>query len=258
MTLRLAACLLIGLAVAREAPAKPCRTERGQVFILRQIPRAYDSYTQGLEFSKDGRVLWESGGGYGESQVLRVDPEKAEVLARFRVDPAWFAEGLTVVADELFVLTWREGKLLLLDPLKLDHRRTRDLPGEGWGLTHDGQGLIQSDGSNVLRFRDPRTLASRRELKVRDAKGPVQRLNELEWVDGALYANVYLTSRIVRIDPRSGCVTRDWDVGTPLPPEERERLHPDDVLNGIAWNPATRKFWLTGKRWRRFLEAELR
>jgi glutaminyl-peptide cyclotransferase len=251
--------LVMGAPLAADAAARtaPCRTRRGTFRVVREIPRAYSSYTQGLEFSADGGVLWESGGGYGESQVLRVDPSRGEVLTRYAVDPAWFSEGLSVLAGQLFVLTWREGKVLVLDPVKLDRKELRELPGEAWGLTHDADQLVMSDGSAALRFLDPRTLRATRRLEVRDAKGPVRQLNELEWREGSVYANVYTTSRIVRIDARSGCVTRDWDVGIPLPEEERARLREGEVLNGIAWNPATGKFWITGKRWRRFLEVEL-
>ena len=238
--------------VATWAPA----FERGAVEVLRSLPHDTERYTQGLEWSSDG--LLESGGLYGRSAVYLYEPESGRTLARFALPPWVFAEGLTQVDERVVVLSWREGLAWVLD------RRLRPLGrwryrGQGWGLCYDGERFVMSDGSEHLQFRDLnfRLLGS---VAVRRDGEPLRRLNELECVDGMVYANVWQTDFIVRIDPADGTVLRQWDLSG-----VRQRLETtpdwdldDNVLNGIAHIPGSDRFFVTGKRWPRIFEVRLR
>jgi glutamine cyclotransferase len=230
------------------APARP--VERLRVKILATIPHDTGAYTQGLVWS-DG-ALYESAGQYGESSLRQVDPKTGQVLRSVAVAPNYFAEGLARVGDRLVQLTWQEGVALLYDLATFERRGELPYSGEGWGLCHDGRRLIMSDGSDALTFRDPATFAATGRVNVTLDGAPVPQLNELECVDGAVYANVYTTEEIVRIDPETGHVTTRIDASGLLTPPERMRV---DVLNGIAYKPETKTFLLTGKNWPKMFEV---
>jgi glutamine cyclotransferase len=227
--------------------------QRLAVKVISTRPHDTSAYTQGLVWH-EGR-LYESAGLYGQSSLRQVDPATGEVRRRVDLPQQYFAEGLARVGDRLIQITWNEGAALvyrLSDFQKVGELR---YTGEGWGLCHDGARLVMSDGSDRLTFRDPETFATVGEVRVRMGGAPVDRLNELECVDGAVYANVYQTEDIVRIDPATGEVTAVIDASGLLGAADYQAGA--EVLNGIAWMPETRRFLITGKRWPLMFEVEL-
>jgi glutamine cyclotransferase len=210
-----------------------------------QRPHDPAAFTQGLLFA-DG-AFFESTGVYGESSLRRVDPETGRVTKSLALPPTVFGEGLARLRGELFQLTWQEHRCFVYDATTFEKRREATYEGEGWGLTTDGDSLlVLSDGSAVLRFVDPASFAVVRTLEVRDAGHPLGRLNELEWVKAELYANVWGTSLIARIDPRSGDVREFLDLSG-LPEPRHDDV--DAVLNGIAYDEGHDRLFVTGKRW---------
>lgn len=247
------AAALVAGATALPTPAPTARgpaVERLAVGVLAERPHDPRSFTQGLLFH-DG-LLYESVGQYRESALLAVDPASGAALRRVDLEPGLFGEGLALVGDRLVQLTWREGRALVYR--RADFAKLAELrySGEGWGLTFDGRRLIQSDGSATLRWRDPVSFAVTGALRVTVDGQPRDNLNELEWAEGAIYANVWMSDEIVRIDPASGRVTAVIDASGLLTPAERGAA---DVLNGIAYDPARRVFYLTGKHWPKLFEA---
>lgn len=233
-----------------EAP--PPSPERLRVSVVRRYPHDTSAFTQGLLWH-DG-FLYESTGLRGLSTLRKVRLETGDVVERRDLDPSLFAEGLALVGDRLIQLTWTEGEAHVWSLDGFRHRRTFTYDGEGWGLCHDGRHLVMSDGSDQLTFRDPRTFREVRRVSVREEGRPVEELNELECVGSAVYANVWRTDRIVRIDARTGHVTAVINAGGLLTREEREGT---DVLNGIAWIPDRQRFVITGKNWPHLFEVEL-
>ena len=225
------------------------RSYRPQV--VASHPHDETSYTQGL-FFHEGR-MYESTGQWGESTFREVDLETGKALSRKDFDKDYFIEGSTMLEGVLYVLTWTSHVLFKYDAKTLEYLGAASYPRQGWGLTTDGRSLIASDGSSNLYFLDPETLATERKVKVRMNDRPVNYLNELEWVDGKVWANVYMTDSIVIIDPKSGRVEARIDCKGLLP--ERLRDARTDVLNGIAVNDG--HIYLTGKYWRRLYEVEL-
>lgn len=235
------------------APATEREPERLRVEVLSTRPHDAQAYTQGLLWH--GGRLYESTGNYGSSSLREVDPETGEVRRSLPVPPQYFAEGLARVDDRLIQLTWREGVAFVYSLATFEERGQLPYSGEGWGLCHDGRRLVMSDGSDRLTFRDPATFESQGAVNVTLAGQPVFNLNELECVDGAVWANVWQTDEIVRIDPAGGQVTAVIDASGLLAPEERRSA---DVLNGIAWVPETKTFLITGKFWPKMFEVRFR
>lgn len=229
---------------APDASSAPGGVERLRVEVVERLPHDATAFTQGLEL--DGDVLYESAGLYGESSVRVADPRAGAVRERRDLDARYFAEGLTKLDDELVVLTWREGVAFVLDAQTLDERGRHAYEGEGWGLCDDDERLVMSDGTSTLTFRDRTTFASIGRVDVTLEGQPIDQLNELECVDGDVYANVWQTDTIVRIDPASGRVTATIDAAGLLTDAERRDA---DVLNGIAYDDATGTFLITGKHW---------
>ena len=222
--------------------------------IVHTYPHDTSAYTEGL-FYKDG-FLYESTGEKGASSVRKVRLETGKVLQQHTVPGQYFGEGIIDWKDQLIQLTWQSetGFVYGLDDFKLRH--TFSYPGEGWALTRDSKHIYMSDGSSVLRILDPDTLTAVGSIMVTADGVPVTNLNELEWVDGQIYANVWLTNRIARIDPASGHVvgwidlTGLFDVSTlPVPT--------NDVLNGIAWDAQHKRLFVTGKHWPKLFEIKL-
>lgn len=247
----------------RAPPAiRPDVPERLEVRVLAEYPHDPGAFTQGFFLHRG--VLYESTGRYGSSEVRRVDPETGEVLLRQELPPHLFGEGLALVAEgpdggggRLVQLTYREETALLWDPDDLTARGELSYEGEGWGLTWDGERLVMSDGSSWLTFRDAETFAELERLQVTFRGRPLSRLNELEWAEGVLWANVWGTGQVVRIDAGTGRVTGVADLSElerRLSPEEARRI---DVLNGIAWWPERGSFLVTGKLWPRTFEVVL-
>lgn len=213
--------------------------------VLERLPHDPQAFTQGLVWHAG--TLYESTGGYGTSSLRQLDAQSGQVLAVRRLAPALFGEGLARVGRQLFQLTWQENRLLVYDITDLTPTRTLPYPYEGWGATWDGRHLIVSDGSASLRFLDPHTLTLHRTLVVRDGMTAIARLNELEWVNGEILANVYGEPRIACIDPATGRVRAWLDVSPLIPPETL--ADPEAVANGIAYDPGQQTLYVTGKRW---------
>lgn len=242
-----ALCILAALATGCQA-----KTKKYKVEVVNQYPHDITSYTQGLFFVGD--TLYESTGQWGESTFRMVDLQTGDALRRLDFDEKYFVEGSVIFKDRLYILTWTSKVVFVYDPETLDYQSTISYPREGWGLTTDGKSLIASDGSSRLFFMDENLKVSR-TVDVRLDGHPVRYLNELEYIDGKVWANVYTTDTIVIIDPASGRVEATVDCKGLLP--RQLRTPKTDVLNGIAYHKATGKIYLTGKYWKRMYEVRL-
>lgn len=217
------------------------------------LPHDREAFTQGLLL--DGGVFYESTGLHGQSSLRRVDPATGKVLARRDLDRNHFGEGLALLHGVLYQLTWRQGRVLLYDQKTLEPKGSLPLETEGWGIAATPFGLLTSDGSPTLTWRDPLTFKPGRTLVVTDRNRPVARLNELEWADGWILANVWHDDRIAVVSPVTGKVAA-WIDCAPL----RARLPglPEDSdLNGIAWDQARKRLYVTGKLWPVVFELKL-
>jgi glutamine cyclotransferase len=223
--------------------------------IIHTYPHDPRAFTQGLIYL-DG-FLYESTGLNGESSLRKVRLETGEVVQRLAVDKRHFAEGLTHWRDSLIQLTWQSNVAFVYERSTFTLQRTLAYPGEGWGLTQDGASVILSDGGRegVIRFLDPESFRETRRLPVKDQGRPVANLNELEFVDGEIWANVWQTDRIARISHASGEVTGWIDLTGLLP--DRERTDSGAVLNGIAYDKAARRIFVTGKLWPKLFEIQV-
>jgi glutaminyl-peptide cyclotransferase len=237
-------------AVASPIPEPAMPAEHRKVKVLASVPHDAAAYTQGLVWSEGD--LYESAGQYGHSSLRQVDSKTGKILRSVQVPPRYFAEGLARVGDRLIQLTWQEGTALVYDLATFEQRGELPYSGEGWGLCFDGRRLILSDGSNRLSFRDPATFATTGGVNVTLDGRPVMQLNELECVDGAVYANVWQSDDILRIDPETGRVTTVIDASGLLTPREAAQA---EVLNGIAYKPETKTFLITGKYWPKMFEV---
>ena len=222
--------------------------------VVRVYPHDRAAFTQGLAFDDDG-TLYESTGQRGRSSLRRVELSSGTVLQRHDLQPSLFGEGVTVFGERIIQLTWQAGRGFVYDKANFDLLQEFAYSTEGWGLTHDGRRLIMSDGTATLYFLSPDTFTETARLTVRDHRGPVIRLNELEYVRGEILANVWQTDRIARIDPQTGHVTGWIDLSGLLRPSDRRR--PVDVLNGIAYDKRTDRLFVTGKWWPRLFEITL-
>lgn len=238
-------------AVASPASAAP--EARLELEVVASYPHDPRAFTQGLLWHR-GR-LYESTGMYGSSSLREVEPATGRIVRRLDLDPQQFAEGLALVGDRLFQLTYQSELGWVWDLGTFTRLGEFSYRGEGWGLTFDGTSLIQSDGSARLTFRSPEDFSTRRELLVVRGGRPQFYLNELEWVNGEIWANVWQSDEILRIDPRTGEVTGSVDASQLLSPEERRGT---DVLNGIAWDAERGLFLLTGKYWPKLFAVAIR
>jgi glutamine cyclotransferase len=250
----LAAALLmasIGFIPAQRRGAPPPAPTYGYQ-VVRSYPHDRSAFTQGL-FYRDG-VLYEGTGLNGRSGIRKVRLETGEVLKVQPLSAQYFGEGITEWKGRIVQLTWQAQIGFVYDLNTFEQQRTFTYQGEGWGLTHDTTRIIMSDGSADLRFWDPVTLKETGRLTVRDQNGPVKELNELEYVKGEIYANVWQTDRIARISPKDGHVVGWIDLHGLLTPTERAGT---DVLNGIAYDAAGDRLFVTGKLWPRLFEIKL-
>jgi glutamine cyclotransferase len=219
-----------------------------------RYPHRSAAFTQGLELIGD--TLYESSGLYHQSFVTRWQLDQPATIAPIqKIADQYFAEGLTVLGDKLYLLTWETGTGLVLNATTLEIERSFNYSGEGWGLTHNNRDLIMSDGTNRLRFINPQTLREEKSLAVYENGKPVTYLNELEWIDAGsltaqprLLANIWQTDSIVVIDPESGNVTARINLSTLYP--RGQRRSSEDVLNGIAFDRSDNTLLVTGKKWR--------
>lgn len=220
--------------------------------VVAEYPHDVESYTQGLFFD-DGQ-LYESTGLNGKSTFRAVDLQTGKASKRFDFDKKYFVEGSVIFDGNLYILTWESRVAFIYDAATLEYKSTRRYPREGWGLTTDGKQLIASDGTANLYFMDGDLKLDRRVL-VKMGETPIRWLNELEYIDGRVWANVYTTDEIVIINPRTGKVEGVVDCSGLLP--HSLRTDSTDVLNGIAYNPQNGKIYLTGKNWPRLYEVRL-
>ncbi|MDT8427522.1 MAG: glutaminyl-peptide cyclotransferase [Pseudomonadales bacterium] len=221
--------------------------------VVNTYPHNTGSFTQGLLFH-DG-YLYEGTGQYGRSMLARIRLEDGEVLQSKRLNRRYFGEGIAVVDKRIYQLTWRSNLVLVHDLDSFETITSHYNPTEGWGLTYDGEHLILSDGSARLRFIDPETFVTVRSIDVNLAGEAVRNLNELEYIDGQIWANIWMNNEIVQIDPDSGSVTGIIDLA-PLP-AMTETGGNDAVLNGIAWDEQHRRLLVTGKLWAHLFEINL-
>jgi glutamine cyclotransferase len=203
----------------------------------------------------DNGVLFEGTGIYGKSSLRRVDLQSGKILQMHQLPSQLFGEGITVFGNNIIQLTWKAGVGFVYDKNSFKLLRIFKYPGEGWGLTQDGKNLIMSDGSSIIRFLNPETFEEERRINVSDAGGPVARLNELEYVKGTIYANVWKTDRIALIDPETGKVTGWLDLKGILPENSQSMKH-IGVLNGIAYDAGNESLYITGKLWPLLFQIE--
>ena len=220
--------------------------------IVRTYPHDPNAFTQGLQFL-DG-VLYEGTGLNGRSSIRKVQLETGKVLQERAISPEYFGEGITVWKNDLLELTWQSHVAFVYEKATFEPKKRFSYPGEGWGLTHDGTNLIMSDGSDELRVLDPATFAEKRRIKVTAAGSPLRNLNELESVKGEIFANIWQTDYVARIAPESGRVVAYIDLRGLLTPAERAKT---DVLNGIAYDAARDRLFVTGKLWPKLFEINV-
>lgn len=245
--------LLAAVSVLFVAAASP-RVPVDGYAILHAYPHDPDAFTQGLVFI-DGH-LYESTGRQGHSSLRMVDPATGWVLKQYDLPKQYFGEGLTDWGDTLVQLTWTSGVAFVYDRSTFTLRRTLHYTGEGWGLTHDSTALILSDGSATLRFLDPNSFREIRKLTVRDERNrPVPDLNELEYVRGEIYANIWHEDRIARISPKTGRVIGWINLSGLLKPGDTS--DEEAVLNGIAYDGKSDRLFVTGKLWPKLFEIKV-
>lgn len=221
--------------------------------VINTLPHDPLAYTQGL-FIHQGQ-LYESTGQNGASSLRRIELTSGQVMQSVNLETTHFGEGATFHNGLIYQLTWTSGVCLVYNAETFDRTATYTYNTQGWGITSNGSELIMSDGSNVLRFMQPNGFAELRRLEVYDNQGPVRMLNELEYIDGLIYANIYTTDRIAIIDPKTGVVVAQADLSGILP--NSQRTGREDVLNGIAYNTQTKQLFVTGKYWSKMFEIKL-
>ncbi len=238
--------LVAGIIVLTAWPqfASDSEPEQWTIEVITTIPHEPAAFTQGLVIH-DGR-LYEGTGRYGESTLRRVELATGRVEKMTTLSGAYFGEGITIFGKRLYQLTWQNNLALVYDVETFERVGTFRYDGEGWGLTHDGTHLIVSDGSASIRFYDPETFEIVRHLSVQAGGSPVYRLNELEFINGEIWANLWYQDRIVRISPETGAVLGWIDLSGLYPSSRRAS---EDVLNGIAYDADTDRLFVTGKNW---------
>lgn len=249
-----------GQAIGSEQPvnpqdqaAVPYRVTNYSYEIVNTYPHDPAAFTQGLVYHQG--ELYESTGLNGQSSLRKVELQTGRVLKKFDVPQQFFAEGLALFNNRLFQLTWLTQTTFVYDFDSFGLFKTFNYEGEGWGLTHDQHSLIMSNGTNQIRFLDPETFQVQRTINVLDGNSPVRQLNELEFIKGEIFANIWQTDRIARIDPQTGRVTGWINLVGLLSPQDRTR--PVDVLNGIAYDVENDRLFVTGKLWPKLFEIRL-
>jgi glutamine cyclotransferase len=242
------------LSANKSAPPPNVPAPKYGYQIVNIFPHDSNAFTQGL-ILMDGKLL-ESTGEEGRSSLRRVELESGKVLKKVDVPVPYFAEGIAVLNGKIYQLTWQHHVGFIYDAQTFDRIGQFNYDSEGWGLTTDGQSLILSDGSNRIRFIDPASYGVTRTITVQDAGTPVNELNELEYVQGEIYANVWHDNKIAVIDPHSGRVTSWINLSGLMAPGELE--DPEAVLNGIAYDQASDRLIVTGKLWPRLFEIKVK
>lgn len=225
------------------------------VKILKEYPHNRENYTQGFEF--DGNQLYEGTGDPGKQGKTVVGPISLEtgqfIEPKNGLDATYFGEGITILGDILYQLTWQNGKCFIYDKKTMKLKGEYSYVGQGWGLCNDGKVIMMSDGTERITFRDPKSFQTIRSIEVYDKKGPRTYLNELEYIDGKIYANVYMTGTVLVIEPTTGRVLQEIDANELVV----RGKNGGDVLNGIAYNKLTKKLYMTGKYWTKTFEVSI-
>jgi glutamine cyclotransferase len=213
--------------------------------VVNTFPHDPQAFTQGLVF--ENGIMYEGTGLYGDSSIRKVDLETGKVLQIYRLPGQYYGEGITVYQDTLIQLTLESNKGFVYDKTNLDLLREFSYPTQGWGITHDGDRIIMSDGTSTLYLLDPETFKTIGQIEAHDANGPLEMINELEYVNGKIYANIWKTDNIAIIDPQNGHVTGWINLSGLL--DTRDYGEPADVLNGIAYDAKADRLFVTGKFW---------
>jgi glutaminyl-peptide cyclotransferase len=256
-TSKILASIALGCTVlaAAVAPAAQAAIPVYRYIVKNAYPHDTGAFTEGL-FFREGQ-LYESTGQKGHSSLRKVDLKTGRVLQKKELAPEFFGEGTTAVGANIVNLTWQSNVGFIFDAKTFALKGRFNYKGEGWGLASDAEHVYMSDGSADIRILDPKTLAEQRRIHVTADGKPITQLNELELVEGQLFANVWGTDVIARIDPDSGNVVGWIDLTGLLPPDQRGTSNVDAVLNGIAYEPKGRKLYVTGKLWPKLFEIEL-
>lgn len=222
--------------------------------IVASYPHSRSAFTQGLDY-QDG-ILYESTGLYGQSTLTKTRLDKRQILAEIKLQPELFGEGATLYGNEVIQLTWKSGKVFRYRAEDLTLVNEHRISGEGWGITYNHKQLITSNGSATLTYHNPDTFEPEQQLLVRFAGRPLKNINELEWVDGCLLANIWQTDTIAVINPESGTTVYTIDLGGLAKKETQQ--NPNHVANGIAWRDDNNTLLVTGKNWPRIYELRLK
>jgi glutamine cyclotransferase len=251
LPLSIAIAVLVTWAILKAAPQQ--QTPVYSYRVIHAYPHDRNAFTQGLEFR--GGFLYEGTGLNGKSSVRKVDLESGTVLQDVHVDPQYFGEGITLFDQRIIELTWQSHRGFIYDRNTFPLLRDFDYPGEGWGLTNDGRQIYMSDGTAQIRCWNPATMVETHRISVHDGQIPIDSLNELEYVRGEIYANVWQTDKIARIAPTDGHVAGWIDLSGLL--SAADRATGADVLNGIAYDSLGDRLFVTGKLWPRLFEIQL-
>ncbi|EHQ26780.1 glutaminyl-peptide cyclotransferase [Mucilaginibacter paludis] len=228
--------------------------------IEKVFPHDTSSYTEGLQYV-DG-FLYESAGNYGNSSLRKVDLNTGTVVQKAKMDPMYFGEGIAVVGDKIIQLTYKEKKGFVYDKntFKILSTFNFNWAPEGWGMTYDGKNLLHNDSTNRIWLLNKDTYMPQGYLDVYDDKGPVNQINEMEYIDGKIYANIYTTDTIIVIDPKNGAVVESVDLKNLYPMDSRPYSVKSDpannVLNGIAWDEKGKRLFVTGKKWDKLFQVK--
>mgnify|MGYP006290095157 CR=1 FL=1 len=231
-------------------------TEEVQVYqyqVVQEFPHDNGAFTQGLVWN-DG-YLYEGTGLYGGSSLRKVELTSGQVLQQLNLPASFFGEGITIFEDKIYQLTWKAQTGFIYDRATFGLLATFNYEHEGWGITHDGKYLIISDGTSLLHFIDPQTLTEVKQIEVRDDGEPVLQINELEYINDRIYANIWQTDRIVIIDPQTGRVIGWIELTGILSPQDQ--TEETNVLNGIAYDEKQDRLWVTGKLWPKLFQIEI-
>lgn len=249
------ACLILAYVSVGCSPnaAVPADVPTYRVRVLSVFPHDPSAFSQGLVV--EGETCYEGTGHYGSSTLRRVDLSTGEIQAQFALPRKYFGEGITILGNRIYQLTWKERICVVYDKATMKAIGSLQYSGEGWGLTTDGEVLYMSDGTSTIRVLDPQTLRVQRRIRVKDGRRGVGDLNELEFVDGKILANVWYLDKIAEIDPTSGRVTAWIDCSNVYPAGSRPNR--EHVLNGIAYDKASGRMFITGKNWPKLYEIEV-
>lgn len=239
--------------MARETSTQPAPARELKYSCITRLPHDAEAFTQGLEVY-NGAFL-ESTGQYGSSSIRHVEIKSGKVLKKSMIDRAYFGEGITQLNNTIYMLTWLNQKGLMFDAKTLRQTGSFTYSGEGWGVTNDGKYLYMSNGTSVITVLDPSTWTVVRTIPVTLDGMAVSQLNELEWIEGQIWANVWQSDRVVRIAPSTGYVTGVMDLTGILP--SNERTPTTDVLNGLAWDSTHKTLFVTGKNWPAIFELSV-